>query len=76
MLKDITNRICVSIGASDYAACCKVAQGSAMFELRLDLMPLDLEQVRQLLRYPALTVAACREGKFDAPERLQLLQFA
>ncbi|MDR0712101.1 MAG: type I 3-dehydroquinate dehydratase [Prevotellaceae bacterium] len=69
-------QICVSLAASGYADCCNMAQSSAMIELRLDLMPLELEQIEQLLHYPALTVATCREGKFGKLERLRRLQFA
>ncbi|MDR3366130.1 MAG: type I 3-dehydroquinate dehydratase [Prevotellaceae bacterium] len=69
-------KICISIGVSDYAECCGIAQRSAMFELRLDLMQLEPAQLERLLRYPALTVATCREGKYGDAERLQLLQFA
>jgi 3-dehydroquinate dehydratase-1 len=69
-------RICVSITTPDITDCHSIVQNSAMVELRLDLMQLDLEQVKQLLRYELPTIATCREGKFDRSERLQQLQFA
>jgi 3-dehydroquinate dehydratase type I len=48
-----------------------------MVELRLDLMQLDLEQVKLLLqREELLTIATCREGKFSTSDRLRQLQFA
>jgi 3-dehydroquinate dehydratase type I len=76
-MKSVSNpKICVSVGGSDYAACCRMVRSCAMAELRLDLMQLDLEQVGQLLRHPALTVATCREGTFGNDERSQQLQFA
>ncbi|MDR3187857.1 MAG: type I 3-dehydroquinate dehydratase [Prevotellaceae bacterium] len=68
--------VCTSIITSDYSACCRIAQRSAMVELRLDLMQLGLEQVKQLLCYPSLSVVTCRGGKFGDAERLQQLQFA
>jgi 3-dehydroquinate dehydratase type I len=71
-----TPKICTSVVASDYATCCSMVQSSAMVELRLDLMQLGLEQVGQLLRYPAVAVATCREGAFGNSERAQQLQFA
>ncbi|MDR0567320.1 MAG: type I 3-dehydroquinate dehydratase [Prevotellaceae bacterium] len=76
-MKNVSDpRICISIGASGYSACCSMVRSSAMVELRLDLMQLDLEQVGQLLRYPAPAVATCRRGKLGDAERLQQLQFA
>jgi 3-dehydroquinate dehydratase type I len=47
-----------------------------MVELRLDLMLLNVEQVKELLHCRIPTIATCREGKLSASERLQQLQFA
>lgn len=76
-MKNVSNpKVCISVGASGYSACCSMVRSSAMVELRLDLMQLDLEQVEQLLRYPATAIATCRKGKFGDAERAQQLQFA
>ncbi|MDR0415385.1 MAG: type I 3-dehydroquinate dehydratase [Prevotellaceae bacterium] len=70
-------RICVSMTTPNFADCYGIAQSCAMAELRLDLMQLKPEQVKQLLEHKELqTVATCRASKLDTSERLRQLQFA
>ncbi|MDR3329048.1 MAG: type I 3-dehydroquinate dehydratase [Prevotellaceae bacterium] len=68
--------ICLSLTTSTFSECLKVARGSEMLELRLDLMQATPQQVQQLLRLGVPTVATCREGRHSQAERLQLLQLA
>jgi 3-dehydroquinate dehydratase-1 len=65
--------ICVSLGKVSFETCQKILREVALAEIRLDLMPLSLAEVRRLFsRHPHL-IATFRPGHFPEATRMEFL---
>lgn len=68
--------ICTSIAYKSFEECREILSREACAELRLDLLDLNEEQVRELFSMPARTVATCRSCHFSDEKRRILLETA
>jgi 3-dehydroquinate dehydratase type I len=68
--------ICSCIAYKTYEQCRRILNRAELAELRLDLLDLNIGQVKRLFKIGVKIIATCREGKFTDPERLELLETA
>ncbi len=66
-------KICTSITTTDFNEALQLTNCNQMVELRLDLMQMSSEQLKQLLQQNTETVVTFREGKYSETERQQAL---
>ncbi|GEM_PF-194971 len=65
--------ICVSLGKISFEACQKILREVALAEIRLDLMPLSLAEVRRLFSSHPHLIATFRPGHFPEATRKEFL---
>lgn len=68
--------ICVSLTHQSYEQCLAILSSAEMVELRLDLLTLTTEELHLLLTKGVSCIATCREGKYDANGRMEVLKRA
>jgi len=68
--------ICISIADKKFSECKELVRKEQFVELRLDLLDLDPDEVRDIFSLPYTTIATCRPGKFSDEYRLELLTTA
>jgi len=68
--------ICVSLGKVSFETCQKILREVALAEIRLDLMPLSLAEVRRLFSSHPHLIATFRPGHFPEATRKRLLLVA
>lgn len=68
--------ICVSIGNIRFEQVMKVLQHSDMAEIRIDLLDLTDDQLKDVFSSHGNLIATCRPGKHSEEMRLELLQEA
>jgi len=65
--------ICVSLGKVSFETCQKILRKVALAEIRLDLMPLSLAEVRRLFARHSHLIATFRPGRFPEAKRRKFL---
>lgn len=65
--------ICVSLAHLGLNRCLELLYKLECAEIRLDLMDLTVEEVKQVFSTPCVLVATCRPGKYSWEERAHLL---
>jgi 3-dehydroquinate dehydratase I len=65
--------ICVSLANIGLNRCVELLSKLECAEIRLDLMELTVEEVKQVFASPCVLVATCRPGKYPWEERAHLL---
>jgi len=68
--------ICTSIAYKSFEECREILSREMCAELRLDLLDLSQDQVRDLFSLPVKTIATCREGNFTDENRQIMLETA
>ncbi len=65
--------ICISLSDLTKDEILKQLLTAELFEIRLDLMDLSEEDIRQVFSQPVQLIATCRQGKYNDKQRKQLL---
>lgn len=65
--------ICVSLAHMGLNRCLDLLYNLECAEIRLDLMDLTVEEIKQVFSSPCALVATCRPGKYSWEERAHLL---
>ncbi len=72
-MKDIDNKICVSLGNTDFHECIEAVNWFPLSEVRLDLLNLSISQIETVFAAGNKVIATCRPGKLNDTERLSQL---
>jgi len=71
--KDISKKICVSLGGMPFTSCLQLASAWPLVEVRLDLLKLHPEKIEILAMQCRQWIATCRPGNLTDRERTVLL---
>ncbi len=68
--------ICIPLGGIEFEECLSMARKETFVEFRFDLLTLNLDQVREVVRAANSCIATCRPGHMDEADRLEILKTA
>ncbi len=70
------NKICVSVSGPGFQECVRQLGNEALAELRLDLVRLNKQEIKNILQLPVEWVVTCRPGTYNDKSRKEILSYA